>query len=107
MMIRSTICCFILVFLMGCVVPVSSSCMKSQQYKVPDNNYPPDNSKCDEKDAAVYVIAATLKTIQENEKDKKEAPSTKAPEKCSEMIGNARKECLRKDKELNDPLDEF
>ncbi|TPH16093.1 hypothetical protein [Litorilituus lipolyticus] len=106
-MIRGMLFCFTLAVLIGCAKPVSSSCMESQRYKVPENNYPPDNSKCDAQDAAVYVIAATIKTMQEQEKEKKEAPSSKEPVKCSDMIGNARKDCLRKEKELNDPLDEF
>ncbi|RHW77988.1 hypothetical protein [Colwellia sp. RSH04] len=104
-MIRRLLYCLTLMTLMGCVVPVSSSCMESQRPKHPDNNYPPDNSKCDAKDAAAYLIAASIMTMQEKEV-KEEAP-TKEPVKCSEMIGNARKKCLQKEKELNDPLDEF
>ena len=104
-MFRRIIYISFLAGLSGCVVPVSSSCMDSQKYEHPEFNNPPNNNKCSATDAAAYVIAATLKTL-ENE-DKKNKVEAKKPVKCSDMIGKAQKECARKERELYDPLDEL
>jgi len=104
-MFRKISAIFLLACLNGCVIPVSSSCIDSQQYEHPDANHPAKSSKCDATDAAVYVIAATLKTL-ENE-DKTTRVDTKKEVTCADMVGKSQKECHRKEKALNDPLNEF
>jgi len=96
---------FLLASISGCVVPISSSCMDSQKYEHPDAIHPPKTSKCSATDAAVYVIAATLKTLDEEDKETKTEVKTEV--KCSDMVGKAQKECVSKEKELYEPLDEF
>ncbi len=104
-MFRWIILLFTVASLISCAVPVSSSCIESQQYHHPDAHNEPNNSKCDATDAAVYLIAATLKTLAERE----EKPQTKGAKavKCSDMVGKAQKECVRKERELYDPLDDL
>jgi len=91
--------------LSGCVVPISSSCMDSQKYEHPAANNPPKNSKCSATDAAVYVVAATLKTLEYEEKNKRVKANKTV--KCSDMVGKAHKECNRKERESYDPLEEL
>jgi len=104
-MFRKIIGVFLLASLTGCVIPVSSNCINTQKYEHPDANFPPKDSKCNTADAVVYVLAATLKTLED--KDKQAKVETKKAIKCSDMIGKAQKECVRKEKALNDPLDEL
>ncbi len=104
-MLRKIIYVFILANLSGCVIPVSSSCMDSQKHENPNANPPPNTSKCSATDAAVYVMAATLKTL-ENE-DKTTKAEVKEAVKCSDMVGKSQKECVRKEKKSYDPLDEL
>ena len=91
--------------LSGCVIPIGSSCMDSQKHVSLDANHPSNNSKCDATDAAVYVIAATLKTM--DGEDKNSSEKAKEAVKCSDMVGKSQKECVRKEKRLYDPLDEL
>ncbi len=95
----------LIVCLGGCAIPVSNSCIDSQRYEHPDANFPAKESKCTATDAAVYVIAATLQTL-ENENKKTNVEGTKAV-KCSDMVGRSQKACVRKEKESYDPLDEL
>ena len=56
----------------------------------------------DSTDEAEKLIIKTL----EDEGNKTKVKSKKAI-KCSDMIGKVQKECVRKEKSLNDPLDEL
>ncbi|AAZ24012.1 putative lipoprotein [Colwellia psychrerythraea 34H] len=102
-MFRWLIYVFILANLSGCVTPVSSSCMDSQKHQNPNANTPHNTSKCSATDAAVYVMAATLKTLE----DKTTKADVKEAVKCSDMVGKSQKECVRKEKKSYDPLDEL
>lgn len=104
-MYRRIIYIVLMTSLSGCVIPVGSSCMNSQKHENLDANRPSNNSKCDATDAAVYVIAATLKTM--DDEDKTSSEKAKQAVKCSDMVGKTQKECVRKEKSLYDPLDEL
>ncbi len=106
-MFRRLIYVFLLTSINGCVIPVSSSCTNTntQTYEHPDPNFPPKTSKCSTTDAVVYVLAATHKTLEDE--DKKTEVNTKKAVKCSDMVGKAQKECASKESELYDPLDEL
>jgi len=106
-MFRKIIYGFLLASLSGCVIPISSSCIDTQKHEHPDVYHPPKTSKCSTADAVVYVLAATLKTLKNEDKGKEPKVETKKTVKCSDMIGKAQKECVRKEKALNDPLDEL
>ncbi len=104
-MFRRIIYFLLLAIISGCVLPISSDCIDSQKYQNPNANHPPNNSKCDATDAAVYLIVATLKTLdEEGEKTKVE---TKKSVACSDMVGRAQKECVRNKQNAYDPLDEL
>jgi hypothetical protein len=79
--------------------------MDSQKYEHPESINPPNNSKCSATDAAAYVIAASLKSMADE--DNKTKVNANEPVKCSDMIGKAQKECGSKQRELYDPLDEL
>ncbi len=70
--------------------------MDSQKYENPNANHPSNNSKCGATDAAAYVIAATLKSMEGE--DNKTKVNAKELVKCSDMVGKAQKECARKEK---------
>jgi len=104
-MFRWILSIFVIASINGCVLPVSSSCIDSQKYQNPEINYSPNTNKCDATDAAIYLIAATLKTL--DDEDKKTKVGTQKAVKCSDMVGKSQKECVRKKKDLYDPLDEL
>jgi hypothetical protein len=103
-MFRWVIYVSILTCLIGCVVPISSGCADSQKYQNPEGAKAPSNSKCSTTDAAIYLLAATLKTLDGDEETE---VKRRVIVKCSDMIGRAKKACDQQEREEYDPLDEF